>query len=337
MSTTLADVFKDIEKISGKGSIMQGVEVKDIQRVAVPMIMLNRMLYGGLPKGRMIEFAGAESSGKTTTSLLCAASYQVQDERPVFFVDAEGTYDPRWAALLGVDNSEGKFIKWAPENATAEEVFETILKVAETGEVGMIILDSIPALVPQQEDAKDMTQYQMGGISKPLTVFSRKLQKVLLKQDDLIFIGLNQVRDNMSQYGPTTTTVGGHAWKHMCSIRVEFKSENVDGNGNYMSDSADNPAGVRIMAALKKNKTAPRNRKQASYIIDFENGFSKILDIVTAGLVFGVITQKGAGFSYSDSETGEVLISALGKAKFIEKLTPEILEKIKMEVDTYDN
>ena len=332
---TLQDVFKDIEKISGKESIMQGVEIKDIERIPVPMIMLNRMLYGGVPKGRLIEFSGAESSGKTTTSLLCGAAYQLQDDRPIFFVDAEGTYDPRWAALLGVDNSSGKFIKWAPENATAEEVFETILKVAETNEVGLIILDSIPALVPQQEDAKTMDQYQMGGVSKPLTVFSRKLQKVLLKNDTVTFIGLNQVRDNMTQYGPSTTTVGGHAWKHMCSVRIEFRSENVDANGGYLSDTAENPAGVRINATLKKNKTAPRNRKLAHYVIDFEKGFNAVLDTFSAALTMNIVQQKGSSYSYIDVETGEVKVSALGKGKFIEKLTPELYKEIEEKVNSY--
>ena len=329
---TLDEVLKDIEKVSGKNSVMRGVEVKDIDRIPVPAIGLSRMLYGGIPKGRLIEFSGAEASGKTTTSLLVVGAYQKQDTRPVFFVDAEGTYDPRWAKLVGVDNSPEKFIKWAPENVTAEEVFDRILKVAETDEVGMIVLDSIPALVPQQEDAKDMTQYQMGGISKPLTVFSRKLQKVLLKNPTVTFIGINQVRDNMSMYGPTTTTVGGHGWKHMCSLRIEFRSENTDKNGNYVSDSVENPAGVRINAALKKNKTAPRNRKLSYYVIDFENGFNEVADVVTTGIVTGVIKQAGAGFSYIDKETGEVLAKALGKAKFMETLTPELVKRIRKEI-----
>lgn len=330
---TLDEVFKDIEKISGKSSIMMGVEIKDIERIPVPAIGLNRMLYGGIPKGRMIEFSGAEASGKTTTSLLVAGSYQKQDERPVFFVDAEGTYDPRWAKLLGVDNSPEHFIKWAPENATAEEVFESVLKVAATDEVGLIIVDSFPALVPQQEDAKSMTEYQMGGISKPLTVFARKLQKILLKNPTVTFIGINQVRDNMTQYGPSTTTVGGHAWKHACSIRIEFRSENTDANGNYVSESAENPAGVRINAALKKNKTAPRDRKLSYYVIDFETGFNELADIVVTGIKAGVIKQSGASFSYIDKATGEVLCNALGKAKFTEKLTPDVIEKIKKEIN----
>ena len=333
---SLKDVFRDIEKISGASSIMEGVEVKDIERIVLPMTRFNRMLYGGLPKGRMIEFSGPEGSGKTTTALLCAAAYQKQDERPVLFVDVEGTYDAKWSSKLGVDNSAGRFIKWAPENATAEEVFEVLLKFAQTNEVGMIILDSIPALVPQQEDSKSMSEYQMGGVSKPLTVFARKLQKVLLTNDTVSFIGINQVRDNMSQYGPTTTTVGGHAWKHMCSIRIEFSSHFVDAGGNYIPETNQSPVGVKINAALKKNKTAPRDRKLSDYILNFDRGFDEIFDLVSTAKIYGIISQRGSSYSYSNSE-GEVLISALGMVKFIEKLTPELIDNIRQEVEKYGN
>ena len=335
MATNLADVLKSIEKMSGKKALMQGVEVKDVERIPLPMVTVNRMLYGGIPKGRMIEFAGAESGGKTSTALLLAGAYQKQDDRPVFFVDSEGTYDPRWAAKLGVDND--RLIKWAPENVTAEEVFQKILEVAETNEVGLIILDSIPALVPQQIDAKDMTEYQMGGISKALTTFTMKLQKVLLANDTITFIGLNQIRDRMSSYGSPTKTPGGRAWKHLTSVRLEMSSSAVDKNGNYVPESNENPAGVMIAVNVRKNKTAPRNRKLGRYIIDFDEGFNEVLDVVNVAVSLGIITQRGASFSYTDTETGEVIAKGMGKAKFIESLTEEIFLEIKEKVNNYDD
>lgn len=330
---TLSEVFKSIEKISGSKSLMQGVEVKDVDRIALPMIVVNRMLYGGLPRGRMIEFSGAESSGKTTTTLLAIGAYQKQDDRPVFFIDSEGTYDPRWAALLGVDNE--RLVKWAPENVNAEEVFQKILDVAATNEVGFIVLDSIPALVPQQIDAKDMTEYQMGGISKALTTFTLKLQKVLLRNNTVTFIGINQLRDNMSAYGAPTTTPGGRGWRHLTSIRLEMASSNVDKNGNYIPESNETPAGVKITVSVRKNKTAPRNRKVGYYIINFEEGFDETMDVINLAVSLGVVTQRGAGYSYIDTETGEVLVNGLGKAKFIEKLTPELINEIKEKVNNY--
>lgn len=328
----LAEVFKDIEKISGKHSIMEGVELKDVERIQFPAIGLTHMLYGGLPKGRIIEFAGPEASGKTSTALLFAGEYQRHDSRPVFFVDAEGTYDPRWAEKLGVDNSKGKFIKWAPENATAEEVFQVLLDTVSTGEVGLVILDSIPTLVTQQEDAKSMSEYTMGGIAAALTKFVRKLQKLLLKHDDIIFIGLNQLRDNMTGYGEATKTVGGRAWKHICSIRLTFKSELIDDGGKKLSESAENPSGVKIGVALRKNKTAPRDRKLSFYFIDFTSGFNRKFDIVQMAIDEEVIKRSGSSYMYLDKETEEVIYKAQGRAKFIEGLPDEILKLIEEDI-----
>lgn len=332
---TLDQVLKNIEKVSGKKALMQGVEVKDVERVPMPMVAVNRALYGGIPKGRMVEFSGPESSGKTSTALLFAGEYQRQDERPVFFVDSEGTYDPRWAEKLGVDND--RLIKWTPENVTAEEVFQQILDLVKTDEVGLVILDSIPALVPQQVDAKNMTEYQMGGISKALTIFTMKLQKELLRNDSIIFIGLNQVRDNMSQYGPPTTTPGGRGWKHLTSIRLEMGSHNVDRNGNYIAESVIDPAGVQIGVSIRKNKTAPRNRKLGKYIIDFEKGYDERQDVINVAISIGIITQRSSSFSYENDETGEIFHRARGRANFIETLPEELFERIKEEVYNYDN
>lgn len=139
----------------------------------------------------------------------------------------------------------------------------------------------------------------------------------------------------MSQYGPPTTTVGGHGWKHMCSMRLQFKSESVDANGGYLPESNQNPKGVKINAALTKNKTAPRDRRLSHYVIDFEDGFNIKLDIVNAAVILGIVVQRGAGFSYTTDE-GE-LISGLGRAKFIEKLDVEQLEEINRRVNEYDD
>lgn len=328
----LTEVLKEAEKISGRSSIMEGVELKDVARIPFPAAGLTRMLYGGIPKGRMVEFSGAEASGKTSTSFLLASAYQKQDDRPVFYIDAEGTYDARWAAKLGVDNSKGRFIKWAPESATAEEVFEIVLQVAETGECGLIILDSIPVLIPQQEDAKSMSEYHMGGISKPLTTFARKMQKILLKRSNVTVIGINQVRDNMTGYGPSTVTPGGKAWKHLCSIRLEFKSELIDEGGKALPERSENPTGVRINVALKKNKTAPRDRKLAYYLIDFTEGFSERLDVIGIAIDSGIIGRSGSSYSYIDRESGEVLFKAQGRAKFVQELPEEIYEKIREDI-----
>lgn len=327
---TLAEVLSAIKKISGKDALLEGVKAVSIPRVKLPAQQLNLTFTGGgFPRGRMVEFFGTESSGKTTTALIVAAGFQKADERPIFFVDAEGTYDPFWSAKLGVDNS--RVIKWCPDASTAEEVFEKCLAVAATGEVSLLIIDSFPALVPQNVEEKDMTQLTMAGISKPLSTFSQKMVKVLLKHPDVSVIGLNQVRDNMTQYGDPMSTPGGHAWKHFCSCRLAFRSDPIDDGGTVLSDKSDKATGVRIWSFLKKNKTGPRDWKTVSYCVSFLNGFDPKVDLVETAKALGVVEQSGAKYAYTDKETGEVH-SAIGKRKFVEMLNEETLASIEKAV-----
>ena len=318
---TLADVLANIKKISGKDALLEGVKPIDIPRVPLAAHQLNLAFTGGgCPRGRIIELYGTEAGGKTSTALIIAAGFQKDDERPIFFVDAEGTYDPFWAAKLGVNND--RVILWKPDASTAEEVFEQCLKIAETDEVSLIIIDSFPALVPQNVEGKDMTELTMAGISAPLSRFSQKMVKVLLKRPSVTVVGLNQVRDNMSQYGDPLQTPGGHAWRHFCSVRIQVKSTPVDDAGKEQPDKSDTATGVRIWNFLKKNKTGPRDWKTTSFTVNFLTGFNPKLDLVETGLMLGLVEQRGAGYSMTNAETGE-LIKGLGKRAFIENLNEE--------------
>lgn len=316
---TLADVLAEIKKISGKDALMEGVKQIDIPRVKLPAHQLNLAFTGGgFPRGRMVEFYGPEGCGKTSCALVVASGFQQDDERPIFFVDAEGTYDPFWAAKLGVNND--RVILWKPDASTAEEVFEQCLHVAESDGVSLIIIDSFPALVPQNMEAKDMTELTMAGISAPLSRFSQKMVKVLLKRPTVSVIGLNQVRDNMSSYGDPLTTPGGHAWKHFCSVRMQMRSTPVDDTGKEQSDKSDAATGVRIWAFLKKNKTGPRDWKTTSFTVNFINGFNPKLDLVETGLMLGLIEQRSASYSMIVADTGEI-VKGVGKRAFLENLT----------------
>lgn len=268
----------------------------------------------------------------TTTSLIVAAGFQKGDDRPIFFVDAEGTYDPFWAAKLGVDNK--RVIKWCPDASTAEEVFDKCLDVAATGEVSLLIIDSFPALVPQNVEEKDMTQLTMAGISKPLSTFSQKMVKVLLKHPNVSVIGLNQIRDNMSQYGDPMQTPGGHAWRHFCSCRLCFRSDPIDDTGAILADKSDKATGVKITSFLKKNKTGPRDWKTVSYCVSFLEGFNPKMDLVDTARMLGIVEQGGSKFTYTDRETGEVY-SNVGKRKFIEQLPEWAEASMKKAVQSY--
>ena len=324
---TLDEVLRSVERSYGKDSVQNGVQLKDIERLVLPTRDLNRVLYGGLPFGRLIEFSGAEHSGKTTTAMIAIGAHQkYRPDRRCIFIDAEGTYDPLWASKLGVDNSQ--LIKLTPENQTAEECLQTALDIAESNEAGIIVLDSIPALVPQQEDAKNLSEYTMAGISKPLTVFARKMQRILIKYPKTMVIAINQLRDNMSGYGQPTTTIGGRMWKHSCSIRLEFRGYNTDENGKLLTAGADNPAGAMIQCALIKNKTAPRDHKLGKYFINFQTGFDEKRDIINAALEMEIVQKAGASVRFVNTETGEIIYKAQGMVNFINDMPDAVYNSI---------
>lgn len=330
--STLTDVLNSVERVYGHSTVQKGVELKSVERLALPARALNRILYGGLPRGRLIEFSGAEHSGKTTTALLAiAASQRLEPDLPCIFIDAEGTYDSLWAKNLGVDND--KIIKITPENMTAEDCLQMIVDIAGSGEVGVVVLDSIPALVPQQEEAKNISEYTMAGVSRPLTVFSRKLQRVLIKYPHTVFIAINQLRDNMGGYGSPTKTIGGRMWKHSCSVRLEFTGANIDENATPLTQSATNISGARITANLIKNKTAPRDRRIGSYCVMFHSGFNEKHDIVMAALEVGIIVKAGASVRFIDEETGEIIYKAQGMTNFLNEMPDSVLYSINQKLE----
>lgn len=330
---TLSDVLSDIKKISGKGALIEGMEVTDIPRVPIPAHQLNLAFTGGgCPIGRMIELFGPEGGGKTTAALVIGSGFLQHDSRRIFFIDAEGTYDPIWANKLGIDNN--RVIVWKPDSSTAEEVFEKCLDVAKTDEVSLIILDSIPSLIPQNLDEKDMTEKTMAGISAPLSVFSQKMVRVLLAHNTVTFIGLNQVRDSMSQYGDPYSTPGGHAWKHFCSVRLQVRSTPVDDAGKEQSDRSDAATGTRIHIFLKKNKTGPRDWKQTSFTVNFVTGFNSKLDLMETALMLGLIEQRGASYTFTNTDTGEV-IKGVGKRAIVENLTDDAVAWLEAKIATY--
>ena len=330
---TLAEVLSAIKKISGKDALLEGVKEISIPRVKLPAQQLNLTFTGGgFPVGRIVEFFGPESGGKTTASLLVAAGFQRADKRPIFFVDAEGTYDPLWAAKLGVDNS--RVIKWAPDSSTAEEIFDHCLAVAETGEVSLLIIDSFPALVPQNVEEKTVGQLTMAGISKPLSTFSQKLVKILLKRVDVSVIGINQIRDNLGAYGDPLQTPGGHAWRHFCSCRLHFKSDPIDEAGNVLADRSEKATGVRVWSFLKKNKTGPRDWKTVSFRISFISGFDEKQDLMDTAMMLGIVQRGGSKYTYTDRESGEIH-SGIGKIAFMDSAPDWAIEGMERDVLNY--
>ena len=325
MADSLNDVLKKISKKYGDNVAKFGADdlaIDGILSLGSPMI--DYTLYGGVPEGRIIELSGAEGSGKTTTSFLIAASYcreelkrNPDDPRSIVFLDNEGTLDPTWASVFGYDLSEDapvKTIVIRPEGQNAEEIFDMALDFLRTGEIGLLIFDSIATLVPAQIADESMEKYQMGGIAKSLTRFANTALGLLRKYKATL-VAINQVRENMTGYGSSLMTPGGRAWKHACSSRLMFKrGDFFDEDGNILKTTAESPAGHIVNVAVLKTKTSKWDRKGGSYRLNYTKGVDILADTIEAALHFGLIDNSVQGtFKIIDPDTGEVKLDADGK------------------------
>lgn len=323
----LKETLKAISKKYGENVVKIGCDdltVDGILSLGSPSA--DFCLYGGIPEGRIIEFSGAEGSGKTSNSFLVAASYQREElkrnpdnPRAIVLLDNEGTADPVWAKVLGYDMSEDAAVSTVvlrPEGQSAEDIFDMALDMLKTGEVGLLIFDSIATLVPQQIVAESMEKQQIGGIAKALTRFANTAVGLLRKYKATL-IAINQVRENISGYGDPLTTPGGRAWKHACSSRIMFKRGSFfdeDGNILMKKKDAQSPAGHIIELYVLKTKTCRWDRKLGYMHLNYTKGIDVLEDTLDVATHFGFIDDSVQGsFTVLDPETGEVMLDADGK------------------------
>ncbi|MBO7696667.1 MAG: hypothetical protein J6T10_28905 [Methanobrevibacter sp.] len=322
----LKSVLKDIAKQYGDSVVKFGVDnlvVDGVLSLGSPSA--DFALYGGIPEGRIVEFSGPESSGKTTTAFICAGMYQKKElernpenPRAIILLDNEGTADPVWAKVLGYDMSDSAKVPTIcirPEAQSAEEIFDMALDMLKTGEVGLLIFDSIATLVPQQIAEESMEKQQMGGISKPLTRFANTAIG-LLRKHKATLIAINQVRENMSGYGDPLVTPGGRSWKHACSSRIMFKrGDFFDEDGNKLQKKdAQSPAGHIVEMYILKTKTCKWDRKLSYYTLNYTRGIDVVADTVDVATHFGYIQNPAQGsFTVVDPSTGEIMKDSDGK------------------------
>lgn len=317
--TNLDMILKDMNKKMKVGNIQLGVAFEEVQKIPFSSCRLNYMTYGGIPVGRIAEFYGADGSGKTTTAIDLAGQAQKKyPDKKVLFVDIEHTFDSFWATKLGLNCDD--IIYLDPDSMGAEEVFNLMIELIDTGEISLCILDSIGAMVSMQANEKQIGERTYGGVSMALTEFSKKITPILAKKK-CAFIGINQVRDDMnSMYGGTTTT-GGRAWRHSCSTRLEFRKGNfIDEKGNNLSRACENPVGNIVNVALVKSKVCRPDRKVGFYTLNYLQGIDYISDAVDVAIKVGIVNQAGAWFSILDKKTGEILEKFQGKPKLVEYL-----------------
>ena len=322
----LNSILKDINKKSNIMNVQIGLEYQEVPKIPFKSCRLNYMTYGGLPEGRIAEFSGADGSGKTTTALdIFAQAQKMYPDKKALFVDIEHTFDTEWATKLGIDIDN--MIYFDPGSASAEEVFNAILKIVDTGEISIAVLDSLGAMVSEQATEKEIGQRTYGGISMPLTEFCKKLTPILARTK-CIFIGINQQRADMnSMYGGTVTT-GGKCWLHSCTTRLGFKKGSfIDNDGKNLSRSCENPAGNIVNVDLIKSKVCRPDRKVGFYTLKYLEGIDYISDTVDVALLRNIINQSGAWFSIIDIETGEILpdengepLKFQGKSRLVEEL-----------------
>lgn len=271
---------------------------------------LNYMMYGGLPMGRMIEFAGAERSGKTTTALDVVKNCQIKFEkegkgRKVCFVDAENTFDVEWASKLGVRVEDLLLIK--PQEQYAEQIFEIMRSVIETGEIGLIVLDSVAQLVSKQAFEEDIEKKTYGGIAMSLTKFCNIIVPLLGKYNCMCIM-INQVREDLNNPYNQFITPGGRGFKHNCSVRLMFQQGDfLDINYKKLNRGCENPAGNEVNVKIEKSKVCRSDRRLGFYTLNYLEGIDYINDMIDVLLQTGNIIQAGSYFSLVDNETGEVL------------------------------
>lgn len=316
-------IIKDLNKKMKVGNIQLGVDFQEVQKIPFSSCRLNYMTYGGIPIGRIAEFFGTDGSGKTTTAIdLAGQAQKLFSDKKVLFVDIEHTFDPVWATKLGLNCDDLLYLD--PDSMGAEEVFNIIVDIIESGEISLCILDSLGAMVSMQANEKEIGERTYGGISMALTEFTKKITPVLARTQ-ASFIGINQARDDMnSPYGGTTTT-GGKCWRHGCSTRLEFRKGNyIDEKGNNLSRACENPAGNIVNVSLVKSKVVRPDRKVGFYTLKYLEGIDYISDAVDVAIKLGLVNQAGAWFTLVEPETGEVKEKFQGKPKLVEYLKDNI-------------
>ncbi len=315
----LALAIKNIEKAYGKGSVMKLGDRPHVDVDVIPsgsLLIDNTLGVGGYPKGRIIEIYGPESSGKTTLALEAVAQAQQKGGRAAY-VDAEHAIDPEYAAKLGVDIDE--LILSQPDNG--EQALEIVEMLAQSGAIDIIIVDSVAALVPQQELDGVMSDNQVGLQARLMSKAMRKLAGILNKTGCCV-IFINQLREKVGVfYGNPETTTGGRALKFYASIRIDLRRQDAIKAG---VDIIGNTVKVKVV----KNKVAPPF-KSCSVDIIFGKGISKEGELLDVGVEKGFIQKTGNWYVIDGEKIGNGREAAKDFLLSNEKVAKEIEEKIR--------
>lgn len=327
---------------------------------------LNYSTYGGIPRNMITEFFGNPGGGKTTSAVdICkntigifqsefedkivklqekaaagdkAALVSIEElqelgPKKVLYIDLEHSFDAKWAHTLGIDNSEIEVMQ--PPNVAAEEILQRVQELIETGQVGLIVLDSLPSLVTKSELEKKYGERTVSALAGLLTIFLRKIVPLLARYECTMLL-INQVRDNMDN-PYVINTPGGQAVKFYSALRILFKiGTPVDFLGNDLPASAENPAGYKVTAKLIKQKSAPNDRRNGEYYLMSQSGIRIDIDFCQLAMKkYGIIKKGGAWMTMLDPVTREPLIDAEGKPVKLNGFA-KVLEYVQQHPDYFE-
>ena len=318
----LNEALKAIEKQYGKGSIMKLGEHADVDvdAISTGSLAIDYALgVGGLPKGRIIEIYGPESSGKTTLALQAIAECQKGGGKAAF-IDAEHAIDPRYAKALGVDVDE--LILSQPDSGEqALEIAEVLIK---SGAIDLIVVDSVAALVPQAELDGEMGDSNIGLHARLMSKAMRKLAGAM-NANSCTTIFINQLREKVGvMFGNPETTTGGRALKFYATIRIEVRKSEAIKNGQEV-------IGNKVNVKVVKNKVAPPF-KTCQVEIYYGEGISHLSEVINMGVEMGIIEKSGSWYSYNGEKIGQgtdvVRAYLQANPQIDEAITQQIKEKM---------
>lgn len=339
-----SDLIKKAKKDWNCSSLMDGASAELGEKIPFTSPLVNWATYGGIPRNRITEFSGENGSGKSTTAVdVCknaivlfqkeydtkvtalrerisdgdkSAYSELEDleelgPKKVLYIDLEHGFDGAWAKTLGIEPEDMDLMQ--PPDVSAEEILQMVQEIISTGEIGLIVLDSVPSLVTQKELDKKYGESTVAPLAGLMTTFCRKVVSLLTRYGCTMLL-INQIRDNLNN-PYVVNTPGGKALKFYSSLRISFRlGKPVDFLGNDLPMNTESPAGYLVDIRLIKQKTAPFDRKSATYYLMCQNGIAPDFDYVKLAIdSYHVIRKSGAWFSICDPNTGEVLEDADGK------------------------
>ena len=357
------DLIKKASKEWKAPDMMDGAKKKRGAKLPFSSPLMNWATYGGIPRDKITEFCGNPGGGKSTTAIdICKNAVEIfkqehQDRmvelrehgttadqkielaeleengpRRVLYIDLEHSFDLDWANKLGIDDAEIDLMQ--PPDIPAEALLNMIIEAVQTNELGLIVLDSIPSLVPQAVLDKKLGERTVSALAGLLTTFLIKLVP-LLTRHKTTFLMINQVRDNMDN-PYVIHTPGGNAVKFYCSLRLMFTVGNpIDLMGNELPMKTEDPAGYVIKVKSLKQKSAPWDRKVASYYLLSDSGIKPALDYAQLAInKYGIIKKAGGWFTLADPDTGEILENDQGMPVKIQGM-PKVYDYLENNLEYY--